>query len=239
MGEIAYLGLGSNLGDRLATLQQAVGLLASEPGLRVDACSRVWETDPVGGPDQPDFLNVVIRVDTDLAPLDLLAACNRVESALGRVREVHWGPRTVDIDVLLFDDRRIDEPTLTVPHPAHDPACVRAAAAAGPRSRSGAARWRTRRRDPAGRRRGERGQAVRPAPGDPMSPARDLPKECLRCDWSGSTSGSACPNCGATLFRPAQARVPRRSTSVSTGTAPPPDDAVPSTPIPGCARRTR
>ena len=117
MGEIAYLGLGSNLGDRLATLQQAVGLLATEPGLRVDACSRVWETDPVGGPDQPDFLNVVIRVDTDLAPLDLLAACNRVESALGRVRDVRWGPRTVDIDVLLFDDRRIDEPTLTVPHP--------------------------------------------------------------------------------------------------------------------------
>ena len=66
-----------------------------------------------------------------------------------------------------------------------------------------------------------------------MSPARDLPKECLRCDWSGSTSGSACPNCGATLFRPAQARVPRRPTSVSAGTAPPPDDAVPPTPIQG------
>jgi 2-amino-4-hydroxy-6-hydroxymethyldihydropteridine diphosphokinase len=59
----------------------------------------------------------VIRVETDLAPLDLLAACNRVESALGRVRDVRWGPRTVDIDVLLFDDRRIEEPTLTVPHP--------------------------------------------------------------------------------------------------------------------------
>src|SRR6188472_4100056 len=117
MGEIAYLGLGSNLGERLATLQEAVDLLASEPGLRVDACSRVWETDPVGGPDQPDFLNVVIRVDTDLAPLDLLALCNRVESALGRVREVRWGPRTVDIDVLLFDDEVRDDPRLTIPHP--------------------------------------------------------------------------------------------------------------------------
>jgi 2-amino-4-hydroxy-6-hydroxymethyldihydropteridine diphosphokinase len=117
MGEAVYLGLGSNLGDRLATLQRAVDLLAAEPGLRVEASSRVWETDPVGGPDQPDFLNVVIRVATDLEPLDLLAACNRTEAALGRVRDVRWGPRTVDIDVLLIDDRMIDDPALTVPHP--------------------------------------------------------------------------------------------------------------------------
>src|SRR4029450_9099794 len=107
MGEIAYLGLGSNLGDRLATLQQAIGLPATEPGLRVDACSRVWETDPVGGPGQPDFLKGVIRGGTGRDPLELLAACDRVESALGRVRDVRWGPRTVDIDVLLIDDRRI------------------------------------------------------------------------------------------------------------------------------------
>lgn len=117
MGETAFLGLGSNLGDRLATLQRAVELLNAEAGLRVEACSRVWETDPVGGPEQPDFLNVVIRIVTDLEPVDLLAACNRTEAALGRVRDVRWGPRTVDIDVLLIDDRTIDEPTLVVPHP--------------------------------------------------------------------------------------------------------------------------
>ena len=117
MGETAFLGLGSNLGDRLATLQHAVDLLNAEAGLRVEACSRVWETDPVGGPEQPDFLNVVIRVVTELEPVDLLGACNRTEAALGRVRDVRWGPRTVDIDVLLIDDRTIDEPRLVVPHP--------------------------------------------------------------------------------------------------------------------------
>lgn len=112
-----YLGLGSNLGDRLANLQRAVDLLADEPGIRVDASSRVWETDPVGGPEQPDYLNAVLRVDTDLDPGDVLAACHRVEGSLGRVRDVRWGPRTIDVDVLLVDRRTIDLPDLTVPHP--------------------------------------------------------------------------------------------------------------------------
>ena len=113
----AYLGLGSNLGDRLATLQRAVDLLAADPGITVRRTSRVWETDPVGGPEQPDFLNIVAEVDTDLEPLDLLAAVNRVESALGRVRDVRWGPRTVDIDILLIGDTTIADDRLTVPHP--------------------------------------------------------------------------------------------------------------------------
>ena len=117
MTEIAYLGLGSNLGDRLDSLQRAVDLLGDEAGITLTRCSRVWETDPVGGPPQPDFLNVVVRAQVDLLPLDLLAACQRVEAALGRVREVRWGPRTVDIDVLLIADRSIDEPELVVPHP--------------------------------------------------------------------------------------------------------------------------
>ncbi len=117
MTEIAYLGLGSNLGDRLDSLQRAVDLLGDEAGITLTRCSRVWETDPVGGPPQPDFLNVVVRAQVDLLPLDLLAACQRVEAALGRVREVRWGPRTVDIDVLLIADRAIDEPELVVPHP--------------------------------------------------------------------------------------------------------------------------
>jgi len=117
MATTVYLGLGSNLGDRLATLQRAVDLLGERPGLHVVASSRVWETDPVGGPPQPDYLNAVLRVRTDLEPLELLAACQQVEAALGRVRDVRWGPRTLDVDVLLVGDRRIDESALTVPHP--------------------------------------------------------------------------------------------------------------------------
>ena len=117
MAESAYLGLGSNLGERLDTLQQAVDLLAAEPGIRPGASSRVWETDPVGGPPQPDFLNVVLRVDTDLTPSGLLDACQRVERGLGREREERWGPRTIDIDLLLFGDQELDIPLLTVPHP--------------------------------------------------------------------------------------------------------------------------
>ena len=117
MTEVAYLGFGSNLGDRLDTLQRAVDLLGAEANIEVTRCSRVWETDPVGGPPQPDFLNVVVRADVDLPPRDLLAACQRVEAALGRVRDIRWGPRTVDIDVLLIAERAIDEPDLVVPHP--------------------------------------------------------------------------------------------------------------------------
>jgi len=115
--EAALLGLGSNLGDRLVTLQRAVDLLAAEPGIAPTRCSRVWETDPVGGPPQPDFLNVVLRAEVDLTPHDLLVACQRVEGALGRVRDVRWGPRTIDIDMLLFDALAIDDADLTVPHP--------------------------------------------------------------------------------------------------------------------------
>ena len=113
----AYLGLGSNLGDRLGTLQRAVDLLDAEDGVSVVASSRVWETDPVGGPPQPDYLNTVVRLETSLSARELLDAAQRVETALGRVREVRWGPRTIDIDIELFGDRALDEPDLTVPHP--------------------------------------------------------------------------------------------------------------------------
>jgi 2-amino-4-hydroxy-6-hydroxymethyldihydropteridine diphosphokinase len=117
MVETAYLGLGSNLGDRLANLRSAVDRLGEEEGIRVDASSRVWETAPVGGPEQPDYLNAVVRVETDLEPRDLLEVCRRIESALGRERAVRWGPRTIDVDVLLYDERTVDEPDLVVPHP--------------------------------------------------------------------------------------------------------------------------
>jgi 2-amino-4-hydroxy-6-hydroxymethyldihydropteridine diphosphokinase len=113
----AFLGLGSNIGSRLETLQRAVDLLGAEPGIRVQRCSRVWETDPVGGPVQDDFLNVVLEIDNDLEPHDLLAACDRVEVRLGRTRDIHWGPRTIDIDILLIDDLTIADEALTVPHP--------------------------------------------------------------------------------------------------------------------------
>jgi 2-amino-4-hydroxy-6-hydroxymethyldihydropteridine diphosphokinase len=117
MGIVAFLGLGSNLGDRLANLQAAVDALGTEPGLRVTGSSRVWETVPVGGPPQPDYLNAVIRVETDLSARDLLDIARRVEARLGRVRKERWGARTLDLDILLFDREQIDEADLVVPHP--------------------------------------------------------------------------------------------------------------------------
>jgi 2-amino-4-hydroxy-6-hydroxymethyldihydropteridine diphosphokinase len=113
-----FRGLGANLGDRLDTLQRAVDRLAAH-GVRMVASSRVWATAPVGGPpDQPEFLNVVVEVDPGaMAPAAVLAAANEVEAELGRVRDVRWGPRTIDIDILLWGDLRSDDPTLTIPHP--------------------------------------------------------------------------------------------------------------------------
>jgi 2-amino-4-hydroxy-6-hydroxymethyldihydropteridine diphosphokinase len=113
----AYLGLGSNVGDRLRNLQSAADLLDARTDLRVAASSRVWETDPVGGPPQPDYLNAVLEVQTELAPRGLLEACQHVEEALHRDRAVRWGPRTIDVDILLFDDVSMNEPDLTIPHP--------------------------------------------------------------------------------------------------------------------------
>jgi 2-amino-4-hydroxy-6-hydroxymethyldihydropteridine diphosphokinase len=111
------LGLGSNLGDRLANLQAAVDGLAAVPGIRVRQCSRVYETEPVGGPDQPDFLNAVVEVETGMEPAELLRECLAVEASLGRVRQERWGPRVIDIDILTCGRREIDEPGLQVPHP--------------------------------------------------------------------------------------------------------------------------
>ena len=111
------LGLGANLGDRLRSLQAAVDLLAAG-GVRAVASSRVWETEPIGGPpEQPPYLNAVIRTETEVGPNEVLAICNHVEAELGRTRDVRWGPRTIDIDILLFDDLVVNEPALTIPHP--------------------------------------------------------------------------------------------------------------------------
>lgn len=107
-----FLGLGSNLGDRRGNLRTAI---ASLPG--VVAVSDVYETDPVGGPDQDRFLNLVAEVDTDLTPHELLGVCHRIESAAGRVRDVRWGPRTLDVDILWMEGVTLDEPDLEIPHP--------------------------------------------------------------------------------------------------------------------------
>jgi 2-amino-4-hydroxy-6-hydroxymethyldihydropteridine diphosphokinase len=112
----AYVALGSNLGDRLATLQAAVDLLDGTDGVRVLRSSRVFETAPVG-PPQPDFLNAVIEVETALEPRGLLEAATAVEQHLGRERLERWGPRTLDVDLLTFDDLTVDEPDLQIPHP--------------------------------------------------------------------------------------------------------------------------
>lgn len=116
MSVSAYLAIGSNLGDRLETLQRAVELLDARPGIEVLRSSRVYETEPVG-PPQPAYLNAVVEVRTDLEPHELLKETQVVEDELGRVRAERWGPRTIDVDVLTFDERTIDEPELVVPHP--------------------------------------------------------------------------------------------------------------------------
>lgn len=118
----AYLALGSNLGDRAARLQHAVDGLNGDPAVSVVAISRVYETDPVGGPpDQPLYLNAVVAIETELGARELLDLAKRLEADAGREpdpqRRERWGPRELDVDVLLVGHERIDEPDLTVPHP--------------------------------------------------------------------------------------------------------------------------
>jgi len=108
----AFLGLGSNLGDRLGFLTDAVAALPD-----VDAVSDLYETAPVGGPEQGAYLNAVVRLATDLGPRELLDVAQACERAAERRREVRWGPRTLDVDVLWVDGATADEPDLIVPHP--------------------------------------------------------------------------------------------------------------------------
>ena len=113
----AVLALGSNLGARQQELQRAVDQLAATPGLRVTAVSPVYETDPVGGPDQPDYLNAVVLAETDLPAAGLLRRAHAIEAAARRTREVRWGPRTLDVDIIAYGDQVSADPTLTLPHP--------------------------------------------------------------------------------------------------------------------------
>ncbi|GAB6901102.1 2-amino-4-hydroxy-6-hydroxymethyldihydropteridine diphosphokinase [Kineosporia succinea] len=119
------LALGTNMGDRLMILRGAVSDLRETEGLEVDVLSPVIQTDPVGGPEQPDYLNAVVLCTTTLSAYDLLAACNRIEAGFGRERTVRWGPRTLDIDVISYGDLRSYDEKLTLPHPrAHERAFV-------------------------------------------------------------------------------------------------------------------
>ena len=114
----AVLALGSNLGARNETLSEAVADLVDRPEVRLLAVSPIVQTKAVGGPaGQPDFLNMVISVETSLQPLELLRHCQSVENKHHRVREVRWGPRTLDVDVVIYGDVKSDDPVLTLPHP--------------------------------------------------------------------------------------------------------------------------
>ena len=113
----AFLALGSNLGDRLEHLQRAVDAVATTEGVGLVAVSRVYETAPVGGPDQDSYLNAVVAIDTGLSPHELLSLAQSLEQDAARVRVERWGPRTLDVDILLFDDARVDDADLTIPHP--------------------------------------------------------------------------------------------------------------------------
>ncbi|HJP57653.1 MAG TPA: 2-amino-4-hydroxy-6-hydroxymethyldihydropteridine diphosphokinase [Gemmatimonadales bacterium] len=115
--ETVFVALGSNLGDRAAHLARARAALAALPGTTLAAASAVEETAPLGGADQPAYLNQMVRLDTGLAPRALLEACQAIERAAGRDRRERWASRTLDLDIVLFGTRTISEPDLTVPHP--------------------------------------------------------------------------------------------------------------------------
>lgn len=113
----AYLSLGSNMGDRRRYLEEAVKRLSSHSDLEVTGVSSFYETDPWGYEDQDAFLNICIEVETDMEPAQLLKVCQSVESGLDRTRTIHWGPRTIDVDILIYGDYTSQSTELTVPHP--------------------------------------------------------------------------------------------------------------------------
>ena len=117
MKAVAYISLGSNIDDRLGYLHDAVNLLQQDQKIDVNAVSSVYETDPVGYTEQENFLNIVIQVNTSYQAEELLKKCLDIEQTLGRKREIRWGPRTVDLDILLYNQDNIETEHLSVPHP--------------------------------------------------------------------------------------------------------------------------
>lgn len=119
------IALGANLADRVAALRGAVRALEREPGVEVRTVSAIFETEPVGGPEQPAYLNAVVIVDAAMEPSELLAVCQRIEAEWHRTREVRWGPRTLDLDIIDVAGVTSADPRLTLPHPrAHERAFV-------------------------------------------------------------------------------------------------------------------
>jgi 2-amino-4-hydroxy-6-hydroxymethyldihydropteridine diphosphokinase len=117
MNEIAYIGLGSNIEDRELHLTEAIRLVQQHPDIHIRRCSSIYETDPVGFTEQPAFLNMVIQVETVLEPAELFTHMLAVEQQLGRIRDIRWGPRTIDLDLLLYGQRQLTKPELLIPHP--------------------------------------------------------------------------------------------------------------------------
>jgi 2-amino-4-hydroxy-6-hydroxymethyldihydropteridine diphosphokinase len=115
--ELAYVALGSNLGDRAAHLAAARASLAALPATTLVAESTVEETPPLGGLEQPPYLNQMVLLETALSPHELLRRCQAIEAERGRTRAARWGSRTLDLDIVKFGDRQIDSPDLVVPHP--------------------------------------------------------------------------------------------------------------------------
>lgn len=113
----AYLSIGTNIGERLENLQHAIRLLQQHEAITVTTVSAVYETAAVGFTDQADFLNIAVHITTTLSAQDLLLACQQIENDLGRVREFRWGPRIIDLDILLYNNENIDTENLTLPHP--------------------------------------------------------------------------------------------------------------------------
>lgn len=112
-----YLGIGSNLGDRLSNIKKACILLAENKNIKIIQQSSIYETVPVGYKDQPDFLNGVIEIQTSLPPRRLLKVLKNIEKKLGRTKSIKWGPRTIDLDILLYEDKVVKNGTLIIPHP--------------------------------------------------------------------------------------------------------------------------
>ncbi|MBT2571585.1 2-amino-4-hydroxy-6-hydroxymethyldihydropteridine diphosphokinase [Planococcus sp. ISL-110] len=113
----SYLSLGSNMGDRFDMLQQAVSQLTEHPAITVTGISSLYETDPVGFTDQDPFLNMVVQLETELEALALLDTCQEIEQNLNRKRLIRWGPRTIDLDILLYNQDNLKTEKLIVPHP--------------------------------------------------------------------------------------------------------------------------
>ena len=118
MTKSAFIGIGSNVGDRTEFCRRAVAELRAGPAVEVEKVSSLYETSPVGGPPQRSFVNLVAQISTSLTPRTLLELCKEIEHKLGRgPSEIKWGPRVVDLDILLYDQEKVSEPDLEIPHP--------------------------------------------------------------------------------------------------------------------------